>query len=156
MSEDYEQQIEALTRIMQTLTAEQEQQENGVDVESPYLSPFLKYQNIDKLTREILGELIDHIKICEGSNISVKSNALTSSALRMTLSFAMKTSLFLYFKDNSNRMLAAKFQESFYAPAHRLSNRPKTKGGPAVSVKRIAAGDVDDLIFQDSWLPSDR
>ena len=72
MSEDYEQQIEALTRIMQTLTAEQEQLENGVDAESPCLTAFLKYRNIDKLTREILGELIDHIKVYEGGNISVK------------------------------------------------------------------------------------
>ncbi len=72
MSEDYEQQIESLTRIMQTLTAEQEQLENGVDAESPCLTAFLKYRNIDKLTREILGELIDHIKVYEGGNISVK------------------------------------------------------------------------------------
>ena len=72
MSEDYEQQIEAFTRIMQTLTAEQEQLENGVDAESPCLTAFLKYRNIDKLTREILGELIDHIKVYEGGNISVK------------------------------------------------------------------------------------
>ena len=72
MSEDYEQQIEALTRIMQTLTAEQEQLENGVDAESPCLTAFLKYRNIDKLTREILGELIDHIKVYEGGGISVK------------------------------------------------------------------------------------
>ena len=72
MSEDYEQQIETLTRIMQTLTAEQEQLENGVDAESPCLTAFLKYRNIDKLTREILGELIDHIKVYEGGNISVK------------------------------------------------------------------------------------
>ena len=72
MSEDCEQQIESLTRIMQTLTAEQEQLENGVDAESPCLTAFLKYRNIDKLTREILGELIDHIKVYEGGNISVK------------------------------------------------------------------------------------
>ena len=72
MSEDYEQQIESLTRIMQTLTAEQEKLENGVDAESPCLTAFLKYRNIDKLTREILGELIDHIKVYEGGNISVK------------------------------------------------------------------------------------
>ena len=72
MSEDYEQQFEALTRIMQTLTAEQEQLENGVDAESSCLTAFLKYRNIDKLTREILGELIDHIKVYEGGNISVK------------------------------------------------------------------------------------
>lgn len=72
MSEDYEQKIEALTRIIQTLAVEQEQLENGVDAESPCLTTFLKYRNIDKLTREILGELIDHIKVYEGGNISVK------------------------------------------------------------------------------------
>jgi hypothetical protein len=32
----------------------------------------------------------------------------------------------------------------------------KTKGGPAVSIVKNTAGDVDDLIFQDCWLPSDR
>ena len=36
------------------------------------MTAFLKYQNIDKLTRDILIELIDHIKVYEGGNISVK------------------------------------------------------------------------------------
>ena len=39
---------------------------------STCLTAFLKYRNIDKLTREILGKLIDHIKVYEGGNISVK------------------------------------------------------------------------------------
>ena len=72
MSEDYERQAEALHNVLRTLTDEQEQLENGVDAESPFLAAFLKYQNIDKLTREILAELIDHIKVYEGGNISVK------------------------------------------------------------------------------------
>lgn len=72
MSEDYERQAEALNKVLRTLTDEQEQLENGVDAESPFLAAFLKYQNIDKLTREILAELIDHIKVYEGGNISVK------------------------------------------------------------------------------------
>ena len=72
MSEDYERQAEALNNVLRTLTNEQEQLENGVDSESPFLAAFLKYQNIDKLTREILAELIDHIKVYEGGNISVK------------------------------------------------------------------------------------
>ena len=58
--------------VLRTLTDEQEQLENGVDAESPFLTAFLKYQNIDKLTREILAELIDYIKVYEGGNISVK------------------------------------------------------------------------------------
>ena len=32
---------------------------------------FAKYQNIEKLTREILIELVDHIKVYENGNISV-------------------------------------------------------------------------------------
>ena len=72
MSEDYERQAEALNNVLRALTDEQEQLENGVDAESPFLAAFLKYQNIDKLTREILAELIDHIKVYEGGNISVK------------------------------------------------------------------------------------
>ena len=72
MSEDYERQAEALNNVLRTLTDEQEQLENGVDAESPFLAAFLKYQNIDKLTREILAEIIDHIKVYEGGNISVK------------------------------------------------------------------------------------
>ena len=72
MSEDYEQQAEALNNVLRTLTNEQEQLENGVDAESPFLAAFLKYQNIEKLTREILAELIDYIKVYEGGNISVK------------------------------------------------------------------------------------
>ena len=63
MSEDYERQAEALNNVLRTLTDEQEQLENGVDAESPFLTAFLKYQNIDKLTREILAELIDYIKV---------------------------------------------------------------------------------------------
>ena len=63
---------QALNNVLRTLTDEQEQLENGVDAESPFLAAFLKYQNIDKLTREILAELIDYIKVYEGGNISVK------------------------------------------------------------------------------------
>ena len=72
MSEDYERQAGALENTLGTLRDEREQLENGVDAESPCLTAFLKYQNIDKLTREILAELIDHIKVYEGGNISVK------------------------------------------------------------------------------------
>ena len=37
-----------------------------------YVLSTVYYQNIDKLTREILAELIDYIKVYEGGNISVK------------------------------------------------------------------------------------
>lgn len=72
MSEDYERQAETISNIVRTLTEEQEQLENGVDAENPCFAAFLKYRNIEKLTREILSELIDCIKIHEGGDISVK------------------------------------------------------------------------------------
>ena len=72
MSEDYEQQAESINTVLRTLREERDQLENGMDAESPFLTAFLKYQNIEKLTRDILIELIDHIKVYEGGNISVK------------------------------------------------------------------------------------
>ena len=53
------------------LRAEQAELENGIDTENPFLTAFRQYQNIDKLTRDILIELVDHIKIYEGGYISI-------------------------------------------------------------------------------------
>ena len=71
MKEDYEQQAQALEEVLQTLRAEQAELENGVDTENPFLTAFRQYQNIDTLTRDILIELVDHIKVYEGGNISI-------------------------------------------------------------------------------------
>ena len=71
MKEDYEQQAQALEEVLQTLRAEQAELENGMDAENPFLTAFRQYQNIDKLTRDILIELVDHIKVYEGGNISI-------------------------------------------------------------------------------------
>ena len=38
----------------------------------PALVAFTKHQNIDQLSRELLVELIDHIKVYENGNISVR------------------------------------------------------------------------------------
>ena len=71
MKEDYERQAEALDEVIGKLRAEQAEQENGIDTENPFLTAFRQYQNIDKLTRDILIELVDHIKIHEGGYISI-------------------------------------------------------------------------------------
>ncbi|MGN8968863.1 recombinase family protein [Intestinimonas sp. HCP28S3_D6] len=71
MKEDYEQQAQALEEVLQTLRAEQAELKNGVDAENPFLAAFRQYRNIDKLTRDILIELVDHIKVYEGGNISI-------------------------------------------------------------------------------------
>ena len=72
MKADYERQIAALSDMLERLTAERAELANGVDNEHPALVAFMKYQNIDKLTREALIDLVDHIKVYENGNISVK------------------------------------------------------------------------------------
>lgn len=72
MSEDYERQIAALEEVMKNLYAKREELQNDMNVESPYLVGYKKLENIDKLTREVLVELVDHIKVHDNGNISVK------------------------------------------------------------------------------------
>ena len=72
MKADYEQQTERLSDILERLTAERAELANGVDKEHPALVAFMKFENIDSLSREILIELIDHIKVYENGNISVR------------------------------------------------------------------------------------
>ena len=72
MSEEYERQVEAAQTVLDNLQAEQSELEKGVDIENPFLAAFRKYENIDKLTREILIELVDYIKVYEGGDISIR------------------------------------------------------------------------------------
>ena len=72
MKDDYEQQSQRLSDILVRLTAERAELANGVDQEHPALVAFMKFENIDSLSREILIELIDHIKVYENGNISVR------------------------------------------------------------------------------------
>ena len=72
MKADYEQQSQRLSDILVRLTAERAELANGVDQEHPALVAFMKFENIDSLSREILIELIDHIKVYENGNISVR------------------------------------------------------------------------------------
>ena len=71
MKADYERQAAELSDLLARLTAERKELSNGVDQQHPALVAFAKYQNIEKLTREILIELVDHIKVYENGNISV-------------------------------------------------------------------------------------
>ena len=72
MSEDYERQITAISEVLKNLHAEREELQNGITAESHCLVVFKNFKNVDKLTREILVELVDHIKVHENGNISVK------------------------------------------------------------------------------------
>ena len=70
--QDYRDMKAALSEVLARLTVERAEMANGVGNEHPALVAFMKYQNIDRLTRDILVELVDHIKIYENGNISVK------------------------------------------------------------------------------------
>lgn len=72
MNEDYERQNEDISEVITNLKKERDELENGIDVENPFLTTFRKYENIDKLAREILIELVDHIKVYEGGDISIR------------------------------------------------------------------------------------
>lgn len=82
MREEYERQIIALGEALQNLYAEQEDLQNGIHAENPYLAVFKSLQNIDRLTRAILIELIDHIKVHENGSISIKFK-ITDQLLRV-------------------------------------------------------------------------
>lgn len=72
MYENYERQVESTSAAIATLTAERAELERGFDEENPILAAYRKYENIDRLTREILVELVDTIHVFESGSISVK------------------------------------------------------------------------------------
>ena len=71
MSADYEAQAGRIKTAVSNLKAELSKTENGVDAENPFLATFRKHENIDALTREVLIELVDQIKVYEGGDIVV-------------------------------------------------------------------------------------
>lgn len=72
MKSDYEAQIESISDVINRLRAEQRELETDVDVESPYLQVFQKYQNISQLSRDVLLELVERITVYDGGRISIK------------------------------------------------------------------------------------
>lgn len=72
MQEDYERQIEAVNKIISNLHQERAELEDGADTEDPFLVTLRKHQNIDKLTRDLLIELVEQITVCENGNIIVR------------------------------------------------------------------------------------
>ena len=72
MKANYERKAADLSDKLALLTAERAELANGVDNEHPALVAFMKHRNIETLNREILIELVDHIKVYENGNISVK------------------------------------------------------------------------------------
>ncbi len=72
MHTEYERQIKAINQVLHNLQEEKQELENGIDVENPFLTTFQKHENISKLTREVLIELVEQVTVYEGGNIKVK------------------------------------------------------------------------------------
>ena len=72
MSADYEEQAGRFKTVIFNLKTELSKTENGIDTENPFLTAFRKHENIDALSREILIELVEHIKIYDGGNVAVR------------------------------------------------------------------------------------
>ncbi len=72
MKEDYDSQADGLAKVIRILRAELAELEAGNNAENPFIATFRQCQNIDRLTREIVIELIEQIKVYENGNISVK------------------------------------------------------------------------------------
>lgn len=72
MKADYERQTITLSDVLARLTAERAEMANGVSNEHPALVAFMKHRNIQALSRDVLVDLVDHIKVYENGNISVK------------------------------------------------------------------------------------
>ena len=72
MKEKFEQQEEQLKEAIEHIQDEIGTMERGITSDDPYLQTFLKYKNVQELTQGMLVEMVDHILIHEGGQITVK------------------------------------------------------------------------------------
>lgn len=72
LKEQFEQQQARLDTRLATLQSRIDEMQNGVDETNSFLSQFVKYRNLQTLTREVIVELIDMIYVHEGGKITIK------------------------------------------------------------------------------------
>jgi len=72
MRDDYNRQEAAIQMVLENLKTERDETANGIDLENPFLTAFRKHENIGELTREVLIDLVDHIKVFGNGDISVR------------------------------------------------------------------------------------
>ena len=72
MKEDYERRSEAIQHILDHLQDKREELDRSNELENPVLEAYRKSGNINELTRDILIQLVDHIRIYENGSICVK------------------------------------------------------------------------------------
>jgi len=70
--EDYDSRIEALKRKVSDLVSQRNAVEGGLTTAQGWFSQFRKYENIEKLTRNLIVSLIERIEINESKDIHVK------------------------------------------------------------------------------------
>lgn len=72
MKEDYERRSEAIQHILDHLQDKREELDRSNELENPVLKAYRKSGNINELTRDILIQLVDHIRIYENGSVCVK------------------------------------------------------------------------------------
>ena len=72
LKEQFEQQQVKLDTRLASLQTRIDEAQNGVDETNSFLSQFVKYRNLQTLTREVVVELIDMIYVHEGGKITIK------------------------------------------------------------------------------------
>ena len=72
LKEQFEQQQGKLDTRIAALQSRIDEAQNGVDETNSFLSQFVKYRNLQTLTREAVVELIDMIYVHEGGKITIK------------------------------------------------------------------------------------
>ena len=72
LKEQFEQQQGKLDTRIAALQTRIDEAQNGVDETNSFLSQFIKYRNLQTLTREVIVELIDMIYVHEGGKITIK------------------------------------------------------------------------------------
>ena len=70
--EDYDSRIEALKRKVSDLVSQRNAVEGGLTTAQGWFAQFRKYENIEKLTRNLIVSLIERIEINESKDIHVK------------------------------------------------------------------------------------
>lgn len=72
LKEQFEQKQAKLDACIASIQVRIDDAQNGVDETNSFLSQFVKYRNLQKLTREVVVELIDMIYVHEGGGITIQ------------------------------------------------------------------------------------
>lgn len=72
LKEQFEQKQAKLDACIASIQVRIDEAQNGVDETNPFLTQFVKYRNLQNLTREVVVELIDMIYVHEGGGITIQ------------------------------------------------------------------------------------